>query len=55
MAEFMGRHFNLIEMRDSVALLKGLDFRRKACGFFEVTVEFFPECCLIRIHAIDSK
>ena len=55
LAQGVSGQFNLIEMRHLIALLKGLNFRRRLGGLFEVMFEFFLELCFGRIHAIVSK
>ncbi|WP_253155842.1 hypothetical protein [Stieleria tagensis] len=51
----MSGQFNLIEVGDLLALLKGLNFRRNACGFLEMMFEFFFQLHFVRVHAIDSE
>jgi hypothetical protein len=53
--EFMSGQLNLIEVRNLIALLKGLNFSRNHGGLFEVMFEFFLQLCFIRVHAIVSK
>lgn len=54
LTELMSGQLDLIKMRDFIALLKGLNLRRNAGGFFEVVIEFFLQLRLVHIHAIDS-
>lgn len=54
LAQCVSGQFDLVEVWDAVALLKGLDLHRNLGGLFEVVLKFFFELRFSRVHAIIS-